>query len=31
MKAGIMTEAERGVPLPCLCPMSAETRERYQG
>lgn len=30
MEAWIMTEVERGVPLPGLYPMNAETRQRYQ-
>ncbi|MBD9454477.1 ribonuclease activity regulator RraA [Rhizobium sp. RHZ02] len=30
MEAWIMTEVDRGVPLPGLYPMNAETKERYQ-
>ena len=30
MEAWIMTEVDRGVPLPGLCPMNAETKARYQ-
>lgn len=30
MEAWIMTEVERGVPLPGLYPMNAETKARYE-
>ncbi|MBH0239601.1 ribonuclease activity regulator RraA [Methylobrevis albus] len=31
MEGWIMTEVDRGVPLPGLYPMNAETKERYEG